>query len=79
MVFRIVIEDLFSWFDYGLGHLNFTKDQVLFPFTFQVKATKLYNCSNDAAFSRNHRLAVNNSGLKILSNFNLKIASVVLI
>jgi len=25
-------------FDYGLGHLNFTKDLVLFPFTFQVKA-----------------------------------------
>ena len=62
MVFRIVIEDLFSWFDYGLGHLNFTKDQVLFLFTFQVKAKKLCSCSNNAAFSRNHRFAVNNSG-----------------
>ena len=30
MVFRIVIEDLFSWFDYGLGHLNFIKNLVLF-------------------------------------------------
>lgn len=69
MVFRIVIEDLFSWFDYGLGHLDFTKDQVLFLFTFQVKAKKLCNGSNNAAFSRNHRFAVNNSGLRWLILF----------
>ena len=63
MVFRIVIEDLFSWFDYGLGHLNFTKNLVLFLFTFQVKARKLCNFNNHAAFSRNHHYVVNNSGL----------------
>ena len=63
MVFRIVIEDLFSWFDYGLGHLNFTKNLVLFLFTFQMKARKLCNFNNHAAFSRNHHYVVNNSGL----------------
>ena len=63
MVFRIVIEDLFSWFDSGLGHLNFTKNLVLFLFTFQVKARKLFNFNNHAAFSRNHHYVVNNSGL----------------
>ena len=49
--------------DYGLGHLNFTKDLVLFLFTFQVKAKKYWNCSDHAAFSCNHRSAVNNSGV----------------
>ena len=63
MVFRIVIEDLFSWFDYGLGHLNFTKNLVLFLFTFQMKTRKLCNFNNHAAFSRNHHYVVNNSGL----------------
>ena len=59
---KIVIEDHFSWFDYGLGHLNFTKNLVLFLFTFQVKARKLCNFNNHAAFSRNHHYVVNNSG-----------------
>ena len=61
-LFRIVIEDLFSWFDSGLGHLNFTKNLVLFLFTFQMKTRKLCNFNNHAAFSRNHHYVVNNSG-----------------
>ena len=71
MVFRIVIEDLFSWFDSGLGHLNFTKNLVLFLFTFQVKARKLCNFNNHAAFSRNHHYVVNNSGLEKLEKQRL--------
>ncbi|MEQ2758322.1 hypothetical protein AAAT95_07995, partial [Hominifimenecus microfluidus] len=47
----------------GLGHLNFTKNLVLFLFTFQMKARKLCNFNNHAAFSRNHHYVVNNSGL----------------
>lgn len=62
IVFKIVIEDLFSWFDYGFEHLNYIKNLVLFPFTFRVKEGILKYYSNYAAFSRNYRIAVNNSG-----------------
>ena len=42
-------------------------NSIFFPpnfviFTFQVKTAKLCNCSNNVAFSRNHRNTVNNSG-----------------
>ena len=46
-----------------IRHLNLTKNEVLFLFTFQVKAVKLRNYSNHAAFGRFHRGAVNISGL----------------
>ena len=41
MVFTIAIEDFLSRFGFGVGHLNHTKDEVLFLFTFQMKAVKL--------------------------------------
>ena len=41
MVFTIAIKDFLSRFDFGLGHLNLTKNEVLFLFTFQMKAVKL--------------------------------------
>ena len=62
-VFRIAIKDLLLGLVDGFEHLDFTKNLVLFLFTFQVKAANLCNNSNDAAFSRFHRKAVNNSGL----------------
>jgi len=46
-----------------IRHLYFTKNEVLFLFTFQVKAVNACNYSNGAAFSRSHRIAVNNSGI----------------
>ena len=41
MVFTIVIKDFLSRFDFWLWYLNLTKNEVLFLFTFQVKAIKL--------------------------------------
>ena len=49
-----------------IRHLNLTKNEVLFLFTFQVKAVKLRNYSNHAAFGRFHRGAVNISGYMLL-------------
>ena len=48
-----------------IRHLDFTRNQVLFLFTFQVKATKLCKCSYNVAFSQNHHFVVNNPGLGI--------------